>query len=71
MACQTKGRRSDFRNRAGHGLTGQYWEASLDFAVFRALPNLRMLEEALSPQLVTCRGQGFWYGMSTDGAKTQ
>ena len=25
----------------------------------------------MSPQLVTCRGQGFWYGIDTDGAKTQ
>ena len=30
MACQTKGRRSDFRSRAGHALTGQYVGASLD-----------------------------------------
>jgi hypothetical protein len=36
MACQTKGRGSDFRNRAGHALTGQYLEASLDLAVSSA-----------------------------------
>jgi hypothetical protein len=34
-------RRSDFRNRAGHALTGQYLGAFLDLAVSSALPNLQ------------------------------
>jgi hypothetical protein len=37
MACQTKGRRTVFRNRAGHALTGQYVGCPLDFAVSGAL----------------------------------
>jgi hypothetical protein len=38
MACQTKGRKADFRNRAGHALTGQYLGASLDLAVSSGVP---------------------------------
>jgi hypothetical protein len=38
MACQTKGRRSACRSRAGHALTGQYLGASLNLAVSSALP---------------------------------
>jgi hypothetical protein len=33
MAGQTKALRSNFRNRAGHALIGQYLGASLEFAV--------------------------------------
>ena len=39
---QTRARRPDFRNRAGHALTGQYLGASLDFAVSSALPHPRI-----------------------------
>jgi hypothetical protein len=48
MACQTKGRRSEFRNRAGHALTGQFLGESIDFAEREASVNLNSLGIAVA-----------------------